>query len=722
MAAALVTVPAVFAWQSRLVTAAGDPIVGARVADVRGGAAAVTGPDGAFQLAAEGVPEVLLVEFADGAVVLVRVEAGPVPPSVVTVDASRSEKVDAVASAAGHLLAAPASPVVTASPAEVAERGDQSVQEAIAHLPGTGPASADPDRVPALRGGSDNRTLLMIDGGRVVTERRAGASGGGLHPATWGGVEVIRGPATFLYGSGAMGGVILVRSPWASVQGPAVGRVGTEVRVGGAPTASLSMQWREQGWSLAAGARSAGDPHDARGRDLEGSYRQQSVFAGRSWTAAGSVYHLGLRADRLADAVRLAYPRDFGSVFVPRDENYRLTFQADRPGPIDRALVAWIARGSREIVQWRGPGAGLPASRVGSTTRATDLGARWLLRAESGCGHWAAGAEVGFRTGIEVDNTVAFEGGPPAGAAPSSRALAEGRALAAAAFGLWRRPLSPGLEFSLGGRLEPLRSSAVVAGLRRRTSRLAWAAGASLTARTELGSLTVRVARTFREPSVTDRFAETLTGRGLKLANPGLKPETALQADLAWGLDLGPLRFGVSAYRYAFDGIIVRSFRDSGAAVPVYSFVNQDEATVEGIEAEARVRPAPGWEVAVSLHRLRGATGAGESLAELPPDGGRLVLRRLRGDAWFRIEGFFALADPRPGPGEVRTPSYGIVDLSAGARLTGRWTFRAHLKNALDRFYPLGAEPGSGSPRPYAGPGFRVSLPIVRLPGIGSAP
>ena len=706
--AAVSALPAAEAWQSRLVTGAGRPIVGARVADARGGAAAITGPDGEFELHIEDSPPLLLVEFADGTVVLVRLPASGSPPAQVTVDPSRSESVEAVASAAGHLLAAPASPVTTISTREVAERGDESVQEAIAHLPGTSPASADPDRVPALRGGSDNRTLLLIDAGRVPSERRAGFSGGALHPATWGGVEVIRGPAAFLYGSGAMGGVILVRSPWAAVEGSAAGEVTTQVQGGGAPSASLGLRWREQGWSLAAGTRSSSDPTDARGRRLEGSYRQQSVFAGRSWTRAGSVYHLGVRADRLADAVRLAYPGPDRSLVVPGDENFRLTFQADRPGPIDRALVAWVARGRRQVIQLRGPSGDWPASRQGSTTRATDLGARWLLRSAGPGGSWAAGVETGLRTGIEVDNSVVFAGRPPAGIVPAGEALSAGQALSVAAFGLWRRHLTRRVEFSLGARFEPTWSRAEVGQTGQRSASPAWAAGASLASHTRMGSLTFQLARTFRQPSVTDRFAETLTGRGLKLANPDLDAETALQADLAWRLDLGSLHLVAAVYRYAMDAVIVRSFiEDEPSAVAIYRFVNRAAATVEGIEVEARLRPSPGWEISGSLQRIRGRTGEGEPLGELPPDGGRLVVRHSRGRAFVRGEVFVALADRHPGPGEVPTPFYTIVDLAAGTALSERWTLRARLDNALDRLYPLGARR-----RDPAAPGRTLALSV----------
>ena len=62
--------------------------------------------------------------------------------------------------------------------------------------------------MPALRGLSSGRTLILIDGARVNSERRVGASATFLDPDILEGVEVARGPGSVAYGSDAFGGVI----------------------------------------------------------------------------------------------------------------------------------------------------------------------------------------------------------------------------------------------------------------------------------------------------------------------------------------------------------------------------------------------------------------------------------------------------------------------------------------------------------------------------------
>ena len=55
--------------------------------------------------------------------------------------------------------------------------------------------------MPALRGLSSGRTLILIDGARVNSERRVGASATFLDPDILEGVEVARGPGSVAYGS-----------------------------------------------------------------------------------------------------------------------------------------------------------------------------------------------------------------------------------------------------------------------------------------------------------------------------------------------------------------------------------------------------------------------------------------------------------------------------------------------------------------------------------------
>lgn len=687
---------ACLAWEARLVDPAGAPVAGALVAPAEGSGGAVTDREGHFELAGENPPPLLLVELADGTVLGVPVgpSSGPGPLEIV-IDPARSERVNAVASGPDHLLASPVSPAWVRPEEQIEEEGDRSLQEVISRLPGAAPSSPDPDRVPSIRGAVDGRTLFLLDGGVVATERRAGVSGGGLHPATLAGVEVIRGPGALIYGSGAMGGVVLVRSRWASVKGPRRGEVTVEGRGGDAPSFSASLAYQEDGWVLAAAARSSEDPRAADGRDLEGEYRQRSIFAGRSWMASGALYHAGVRFDALSDADRLRYASEEGGLVVPDDHALRLTFQRDRPGKRDSSLVGWWTVSRRALSRRRSPAAGEPETRLESISSLADTGARWLLHGSEEGRSWVVGLEGRLRYGVESQSR-----GEVAGLPQDARAITPlrgGRQAATAGFAALRRPIARRLDLSLGARLEPIWTSAALESGRGHSADLAWAASAALTRTSErAGEFSLQVARTFREPTVGERFEESITGRGFKAASEGLKAERALQTDLSWRYRKTDWELGISLFRYDLDDVLERRFGEGETflGLPVYRFANASSASLDGVEASALARLAPDLSVELSLHRMRGEVGEGEYLADVPADGGRLAVTYRTPRAFLRGEIFAVDRDRRPGSGEAVTPGYGLVHLSAGIGLRPGMEARLHVDNLLDRDYPVSARRG----------------------------
>jgi len=108
--------------------------------------------------------------------------------------------------------------------------------------------------VPAIRGLARGRTLILIDGVRVTSDRRVGPSATYLDPFVLDGIEVARGPGSVAYGSDAFGGVIYARTRRVAANSPlafrAVGAIGTgmpQQRVGleltkGLPKGGVAVQ------------------------------------------------------------------------------------------------------------------------------------------------------------------------------------------------------------------------------------------------------------------------------------------------------------------------------------------------------------------------------------------------------------------------------------------------------------------------------------------------
>ena len=100
----------------------------------------------------------------------------------------------------------------TLSAAELEIERPARVVESLTSLPGVSSISEGQAAVPTIRGLARGRTLVLIDGGRVTAERRAGPSATFVDPFMLEGVEVARGPGSAAYGSDAFGGVIHMRT------------------------------------------------------------------------------------------------------------------------------------------------------------------------------------------------------------------------------------------------------------------------------------------------------------------------------------------------------------------------------------------------------------------------------------------------------------------------------------------------------------------------------
>ncbi len=99
--------------------------------------------------------------------------------------------------------------VVHKSAAAMNRKGIQNIMEGIAQIPGVSNLSTGTGIAkPVIRGLSGNRVLVYNQGVRLENYQFGEKHGMGIDAAGIAGVEVIKGPASLLYGSDALGGVI----------------------------------------------------------------------------------------------------------------------------------------------------------------------------------------------------------------------------------------------------------------------------------------------------------------------------------------------------------------------------------------------------------------------------------------------------------------------------------------------------------------------------------
>ena len=154
----------------------------------------------------------------------VRFDTADVQPLVVAVEWQIEESVTVTAGSAPGLEGPPASGMTLVTAADVSSRAPSNLAQALENVAGASTQSEGQAAVPALRGLAGGRTLVLLDGARVTTERRAGPSATYADPSVFEAVEVARGPGSVAYGSDAFGGVILMRTRRAEPGSPFGGR------------------------------------------------------------------------------------------------------------------------------------------------------------------------------------------------------------------------------------------------------------------------------------------------------------------------------------------------------------------------------------------------------------------------------------------------------------------------------------------------------------------
>jgi outer membrane receptor protein involved in Fe transport len=118
------------------------------------------------------------------------------------------EEVTVVARLPGPSIAPVGAATSTVDPQE-GNTGASTVGELVQNIPGVAPnGQGGLFENYSIRGVSRHRITTSISGIRLSSERRAGVSASFVDPFLLGSVDVVRGPASSYYGSGALGGTI----------------------------------------------------------------------------------------------------------------------------------------------------------------------------------------------------------------------------------------------------------------------------------------------------------------------------------------------------------------------------------------------------------------------------------------------------------------------------------------------------------------------------------
>jgi len=685
-----------FALTGRVVNPDGTPVAGAEISILGRPGTATTDADGRFTWSPDPpVPFEVLVVAPGGLfmkpILVERLD--PDAPLVLTVESLVSERV-IVSGAAPDIEATPTAATASLSQAEIQTRLPSNLVQALENVAGVNQVSEGQAAVPAVRGLSGGRTLILIDGARVNSERRAGASATFLDPEVLEGVEVARGPGSVAYGSDAFGGVIAVTtrkvapsSPWAGRVSATAGTGVPEWRVGG----DVSKGFDAGSLLVAVHARNAEDWTSPSGEIFNSGYEDRGMLAKVTHTVGGGFLSVGYQGDGGRDIER---PRDNSRTvrfFYPEENSNRFTAEYDKPdaGPFEElGLNLFYGRYSQVTDQGRFATATSARSVDRAAINANDFQFRGYGRRSLGEARWELGVDVNGRAGLRALDI--FERYTLDGALTTTGNIAidSARRMDSAVYSSLEATVFPTMTVAGGARVDYITTTnrgGYFGDLE--TSNGAASGYVAITAGSYHGlTLTAQAARGFRDPVLSDRYFRGPSGRGFVTGNPDLDPEQSLQFDGGVRYTARRVRAALYGYHYRISDLIERFNQGSPDD---FFFRNRGRAVLRGVELETQIDLPWRLSIECAAQLARGtALDGNTALDGITTETGSVQVRRAIGVRAFAQMRFAHFTDDdRPGPTERLVPGYTLVDLSGGATLGRYLELRALIRNALDQEY-----------------------------------
>ena len=667
---------------------AGHPIASAAVSVAELGLALITQPDGAFQLARLPAGRYTVVVRRLGYAPTVATAAVPGPPLALVLRPSVLHLGAITVTATRSAISPLASPLPAAelTGEQLRRAHEVSLAHALDQLPGVRTLSTG-EQVgkPVIRGLAGPRVLVLDNGQRLEDYSWSDEDGPSVDARLAERVELIRGPASVLYGSDAIGGVINVipnevpdgRGRPAFVRGAAElygatnnNEVGTVLRAAGASG--------RFGWGLTGIGRRADNFHTPPGND---STPTGDIY-NTAFHAINGEAVAGLHGDR--GSVTLRYTR-YGGAFglldgppVPADNS---------DGPLRRLSDNRLQLASNSVIgsvrletksQWQRHSLQEVSdqSRNGDATPNFDL----LLNTYSTdvlLHHSSPGSLTGTIgvSGLYQDNQT--RGVEPL--VPAARTVGGAVfALETATLGRWT--VLVGARGDVRHLKADSNAALQLSAQTRNASALTATFGVVYRAAPAL-AIAANVGRAFRAPTLFELFTNGphLGEDRFEIGLPTARPEVSFNADLSVRWQSGRVRAELAGYRNQVDSylyIAPTGSNDPGSGLPIYRY-KQARAVLLGAEAGAEVVAAPMLTLRARIDAVRGSNeDTNEPLPLTPPPRADVEAEwHANGLRWaerlYVSVGFQAVGrQTRLGPFDDPTPAYQLLNLGAGLEQT----------------------------------------------------
>jgi iron complex outermembrane recepter protein len=576
-----------------------------------------------------------------------------------------------------------------------------SVAQTLAVHPGLATRYAGPAAsTPVIRGMSGERVLVVEDGQRAGDLSSTSSDHAlSIDPLAASRIEVVRGPASLLYGNNALGGVVNVVSnniPTSLPSGPDgyFALQGESVNPGGAISGSISMPiGSEIAVTFRGGGRNINDVRVG-GPGILGNSDAQNMYG-----TAG----LGYVTERLTGGVAVQmYDFNYGIPAAADDAEAGIRIDGRRYSLESRAELSVASSGFTDL---RVDGTAQsythdeiePGGEVGTTFKLTTQTAGATARTTFGFVTGSVGLSVLFRQ-YEALGEEALTPGADSNTGgifiyqemPLGHETEEG---AGQHDGGARLQVGARYDLYLIDTKETERFGPAES---RRFNNFSGSIGISAPLG-HVATVGLSVARAFRAPTVEELYANAFHAAtaSFERGNRTLDSETNMGIDGVLRLQSGRTHGQFSGYYnrvkdYIFASILGDTIDDSSAQLIPLNVYDQRDADIRGLEAEIESEIARHVVLGIMGDVLRGTFGDGEPLPFMPAARVGGTARYDNGRYSLGLDVRHAFAQNDVPTNEFATGDYDLINLSAGLNMIVRGlvhTLTLRVDNALDEEY-----------------------------------
>lgn len=603
---------------------------------------------------------------------------------------------------------------------EIARRGAANVGEALRGEPGIAIANDSAQgQNPVIRGLGKESTVLLVDGMRFNSAQPAGAIASFMTLGLAERVEVLKGGASVLYGTGALGGAINVLLPQARFTpgvGVEAGASFDSASQGLRGTAAINASAGDHAVMVGASLARIDDYKSPEGSVARSGYdsdafigqyrfrvdaRQQVRVSAQLhrdedvWYAGSSKPHasplLGSTTVHSPTQERRLYELGYnrqGEGEAPLNFDVRVYRQE-----MERQIYSWANKANRDIV----------TNQVTFATNGFDAKADWLVQPR----HLLSFGVNAWEMRGNPDRHMAT--GAPFTTLSANNPFQNAKIQA---LGLYLQDdmrfgqlnLLAGLRYdTVKSDAESMNNGARKSGLAASDSAVSGSFGAIYEVAPLLRPY-ANYARAFRAPGMRERYESGLRGDGYYYAgSPEVEAEKADQFELGIKGANATVDYGVSAFYNRIDNYITGQILSGAAATAACGAanaanckktVNLGSATIHGIEAHARWQFVHGQWLSAGYSRIRGENDdLDEPLFQMPADEISLgwlgnVLPGVKADFTLRlVDRQDRVATQFTRGSENATAGFVTADLGATWQFARNQSLRFAVKNLADKTY-----------------------------------